>query len=86
MQMMDKKTIRKSSEYIDSLVKGLLEMRGYSEDDDAQYKKIKKELQEVFSLLEIELILCGNCAEDDLLIPTHDCRMYPVELKTEGIK
>ena len=84
--MMDKKTIRKSSEYIDSLVKGLLEMRGYSEDDDAQYKKIKKELQEVFSLLEIELILCGNCAEDDLLIPTHSCRVYPVELKTEGIK
>ena len=84
--MMDKKTIRKSSEYIDSLVKRLLEMRGYSEDDDAQYKKIKKELQEVFSLLEIELILCGNCAEDDLLIPTHSCRVYPVELKTEGIK
>ena len=39
---MDKKTISKSSQYIDSLVKGLLEMRGYSEDDDAQYKKIKK--------------------------------------------
>ena len=72
---MDKKTISKSSQYIDSLVKGLLEMRGYSEDDDAQYKKIKKELQEVFSLLEIELILCANCEEDDLLIPTHDCRI-----------
>ena len=86
VSMMDKKTISKSSEYIDSLVKGLLEMRGYSEDDDAQYKKIKKELQEVFSLLEIELILCGNCTEDDLFIPTHDCRAYPVELKTEGIK
>ena len=84
--MMDKKTIRKSSEYIDSLVKGLLEMRGYSRDDSSQYKKIKKELQEVFSLLEIELILCGNCEEDDLLIPTHSCRVYPVELKTEGIK
>ncbi len=84
--MMDKKTISKSSEYIDSLVKELLEMRSYSRDDSSQYKKIKKELQEVFSLLEIELILCGNCAEDDLFIPTHDCREYPVELKTEGIK
>ncbi len=84
--MMDKKTIRKSSEYIDSLVKELLEMRSYSRDDSSQYKKIKKELQEVFSLLEIELILCGNCTEDDLFIPTHDCRAYPVELKTEGIK
>jgi hypothetical protein len=83
---MDKKTISKSSEYIDSLVKGLLEMRGYSEDDLTQYKKTKKELQEVFSLLEIELILCGNCEEDDLLIPTHNCRMYPVELKTTGLK
>jgi hypothetical protein len=82
---MDKKTIRKSSEYIDSLVKELLEMRGYSRDDSSQYKKIKKELQEVFSLLEIELILCGNCAEDDLFIPTHDCRMHPVELKTTGL-
>jgi hypothetical protein len=75
VSMMDKKTISKSSQYIDSLVKGLLEMRGYSEDDLTQYKKTKKELQEVFSLLEIELILCGNCTEDDLLIPTHDCRI-----------
>ena len=72
---MDKKTISKSGEYIDSLVKALLEIRGYSEDDLTQYKKTKKELQEVFSLLEIELILCGNCTEDDLLIPTHDCRI-----------
>lgn len=71
---MDKKSIRKSSEYIDSLVKGLLEIRGHSEDDDAQYKKVKKEIQQVFSLLEIELILC-SCGEDDLLIPTHDCRI-----------
>jgi hypothetical protein len=75
VSMMDKKTIGKSSQYIDSLVRGLLEMRGHSEDDDAQYKKTKKEIQEVFSLLEIELILCGNCTEDDLLIPTHDCRI-----------
>jgi hypothetical protein len=50
-------------------------MRGHPEDDLTQYKKTKKELQEVFSLLEIELILCGNCEEDDLLIPTHDCRI-----------
>ena len=71
---MDKKTISKSSQYIDSLVKGLLEMRGYSEDDSTQYKKTKKEIQQVFSLLEIELILC-SCGEDDLLIPTHDCRI-----------
>ena len=71
---MDKKSIRKSSEYIDSLVKGLLEIRGHSEDDDAEYKKVKKEIQQVFSLLEIELILC-SCGEDDLLIPTHDCRI-----------
>lgn len=78
---MDKKTISKSGEYIDSLVKGLLEMRGYSEDDLTQYKKTKKELQEVFSLLEIELILCGNCEEDDLLIPTHDCRINTTGLK-----
>jgi hypothetical protein len=83
---MDKKTIRKSNEYIDSLVKELLDMRGYSEDDASQYKKIKKELQEVFSLLEIELILCGNCDEDDLLIPTHNCRKDAVELKTEAIE
>jgi hypothetical protein len=75
VSMMDKKTISKSGEYIDSLVKGLLEMRGHSEDDSTQYKKTKKEIQEVFSLLEIELILCGNCTEDDLLIPTHDCRI-----------
>jgi hypothetical protein len=72
---MDKKIISKSSEFIDSLVKALLEMRGHSEDDLTQYKKTKKELQEVFSLLEIELILCGNCEEDDLLIPTHNCRI-----------
>jgi hypothetical protein len=72
---MDKKIISKSSEFIDSLVKALLEMRGHSEDDLTQYKKTKKELQEIFSLLEIELILCGNCEEDDLLIPTHDCRI-----------
>ena len=72
---MDKKIISKSSEFIDSLVKALLEMRGHSEDDLTQYKKTKKEIQEVFSLLEIELILCGNCEEDDLLIPTHDCRI-----------
>ena len=71
---MDKKSIRKSSEYIDSLVKGLLNIRGHSEDDDAEYKKVKKEIQQVFSLLEIELILC-SCGEDDLLIPTHDCRI-----------
>ena len=83
---MDKKTIRKSNEYIDSLVKELLDMRGYEEDDVSQYKKTKKELQEVFSLLEIELILCGNCDEDDLLIPTHNCRIDPVELKTEAIE
>lgn len=76
---MDKKSIRKSSEYIDSLVKGLLDIRGYSEDDDAEYKKVKKEIQQVFSLLEIELILC-SCGEDDLLIPTHDCR-----IDTEGL-
>ena len=80
VSMTDKKTISKSSEYIDSLVKGLLEIRGYSEDDPTQYKKTKKEIQEVFSLLEIELILCGNCEEDDLLIPTHDCR-----IDTEGL-
>ena len=84
--MMDKKSIRKSSEYIDSLVEQLLEMRGYSKNDESQHRKIKKELQEVFSLLEIELILCGNCNEDDLLIPTHSCRVNPVELKTEGIE
>jgi len=83
---MDKKTIRKSNEYIDSLVKELLDMRGYDEDDASQYKKTKKELQEVFSLLEIELILCGNCDEDDLLIPTHNCRKDAVELKTEAIE
>jgi hypothetical protein len=77
---MDKKTISKSSEFIDSLVKALLEMRGHSEDDSTQYKKTKKELQEVFSLLEIELILCGNCEEDDLLIPTHNC-----EINTTGL-
>ena len=76
---MDKKSIRKSSEYIDSLVKGLLNIRGHSEDDDAEYKKVKKEIQQVFSLLEIELILC-SCGEDDLLIPTHDCR-----IDTEGL-
>jgi len=84
--MMDKKSIRKSSEYIDSLVEQLLEMRGYSKNDEPQHRKIKKELQEVFLLLEIELILCGNCNEDDLLIPTHSCRVNPVELKTEGIE
>ncbi len=77
---MDKKIISKSSEFIDSLVKALLEMRGHSEDDLTQYKKTKKELQEVFSLLEIELILC-SCGEDDLLIPTHDC-----EINTTGLK
>ena len=76
---MDKKSIRKSNEYIDSLVKGLLDIRGYSEDDSTQYKKTKKEIQQVFSLLEIELILC-SCGEDDLLIPTHDCR-----INTEGL-
>ena len=76
---MDKKIISKSSEFIDSLVKGLLEMRGYSEDDSTQYKKTKKEIQEVFSLLEIELILC-SCGEDDLLIPTHNC-----EINTTGL-
>jgi hypothetical protein len=86
VQMMDKKTIRKSSQYIDSLVEQLLEMRGYSKNDEPQHKKIKRELQEVFSLLEIELILCGNCDEDDLLIPTHNCRINAVELKTEAIK
>ena len=77
---MNKKTISKSSEFIDSLIKTLLEMRGHSQDDTAQYKKTKKELQEVFSLLEIELILCGNCEEDDLLIPTHNC-----EINTAGL-
>jgi hypothetical protein len=83
---MDKKTIRKSNEYINSLVKELLDMRGYDEDDASLYKKIKKELQEVFSLLEIVRILCGNCDEDDLLIPTHNCRKDAVELKTEAIE
>ena len=83
---MDKKTIRKSNEYIDYLIKELLEIRGYAEDDTSQYKKTRKELQEVFSLLEIELILCGNCDEDDLLIPTHNCRLDAVELKTEAIE
>jgi hypothetical protein len=83
---MDKNFITKSSEYIDYLIKELLEMRGYSEDDASQYKKTKKELQEVFSLLEIELIACGNCPEDDLLIPTHNCRTDAVELKTEAIE
>jgi hypothetical protein len=83
---MDKKTIRKSNEYIDYLIKELLEIRGYAEDDADQYKTIRKELQEVFSLLEIELILCGNCDEDDLLIPTHNCRLDAVELKTEAIE
>jgi hypothetical protein len=82
---MDKKTIRKSSEYIDYLIVELLQMRGYSGDDANQYKKIKKELQDVFSLLEIELILCGNCDEDDLLIPTHNCRTEQVELKTDAV-
>ena len=84
--MMDKKTIRKSTQYINSLVEQLLEMRGYSKNDEPQHKKIKKELEEVFSLLEIELILCGNCEEDDLFIPTHSCRIDAVELKTESIK
>jgi hypothetical protein len=79
VSMMDKKTISKSGEFIDSLVKGLLEMRGHSEDDSTQYDKTKKELQEVFSLLEIELILC-SCGEDDLLIPTHNC-----EINTTGL-
>ena len=83
---MDKNSITKSSEYIDYLIKELLEIRGYSEDDASQYKKTKKELQEVFSLLEIELIACGNCPEDDLLIPTHNCRKDAVELKTEAIE
>lgn len=83
---MDKNSIRKSSEYIDYLIKELLEMRGYAEDDANQYKTIRKELQEVFSLLEIELIACGNCDEDDLLIPTHNCRLDAVELKTEAIE
>ena len=82
---MDKNSITKSSEYIDYLIKELLEIRGYSEDDASQYKKTKKELQEVFSLLEIELIACGNCPEDDLLIPTHNCRVDAVDLKTEAI-
>jgi hypothetical protein len=86
VQMMDKKTIRKSTQYINSLVEQLLEMRGYSKNDEPQHKKIKKELEEVFSLLEIELILCGNCEEDDLFIPTHSCRIDAVELKTESIK
>ena len=83
---MDKKTIRKSNEYIDYLIKELLEMRGYPQDNVIAYKKTRKELQEVFSLLEIELILCGNCDEDDLLIPTHNCRKDAVELKTEAIE
>ena len=83
---MDKKTIRKSNEYIDYLIKELLEMRGYPQDNAIAYKKTRKELQEVFSLLEIELILCGNCEEDDLLIPTHNCRKDAVELKTEAIE
>jgi hypothetical protein len=86
VQMMDKKTIRKSTQYINFLVEQLLEMRGYSKNDEPQHKKIKKELEEVFSLLEIELILCGNCEEDDLFIPTHSCRIDAVELKTESIK
>ena len=72
---MDKKTIRKSNEYIDYLIKELLEIRGYAEDDASQYKKTKKELLEVFSLLEIELILCGNCDEDHRL---------PIERKAEA--
>ena len=76
---MDKNSIRKSSEYIDYLIKELLEMRGYPQDSAVEYKKTRKELQEVFSLLEIELILC-SCGEDDLLIPTHDCR-----IDTEGL-
>ena len=83
---MDKNSIKKSSEYIDYLIKELLEMRGYPQDDATEYKKIRKELQEVFSLLEIELIACGNCPEDDLLIPTHNCRTDAVELKTEAIE
>ena len=83
---MDKNSIKKSSEYIDYLIKELLEMRGYPQDDATEYKKIRNELQEVFSLLEIELILCGNCDEDDLLIPTHNCRKDAVELKTEAIE
>ena len=83
---MDKNSIRKSSEYIDYLIKELLEMRGYPQDSAVEYKKTRKELQEVFSLLEIELILCGNCDEDDLLIPTHNCRKDAVELKTEAIE
>ena len=83
---MDKNSIKKSSEYIDYLIKELLEMRGYPQDDATEYKKIRKELQEIFSLLEIELIACGNCKEDDLLIPTHNCRKDAVELKTEAIE
>lgn len=83
---MDKKTIRKSNEYIDYLIKELLEMRGRPQDNEVEYKKTRKELQEVFSLLEVELILCGNCEEDDLLIPTHNCRKDAVELKTEAIE
>ena len=83
---MDKNSIKKSSEYIDYLIKELLEMRGYPQDSAVEYKKTRKELQEVFSLLEIELILCGNCDEDDLLIPTHNCRKDAVELKTEAIE
>ena len=46
---MDEKIISKSSEFIDSLVKALLEMRGHSEDDSTQYDKTKKELQEVYN-------------------------------------
>ena len=83
---MDKNSIKKSSEYIDYLIKELLEMRSYPQDSAVEYKKTRKELQEVFSLLEIELILCGNCDEDDLLIPTHNCRKDAVELKTEAIE
>ena len=83
---MDKNSIKKSREYIDYLIKELLEMRGYPQDSAVEYKKTRKELQEVFSLLEIELILCGNCDEDDLLIPTHNCRKDAVELKTEAIE
>ena len=83
---MDKNSIRKSSEYIDYLIKELLEMRGYPQDDATEYKKIRKELQEVFTQLEIELIACGNSEEDDLLIPTHNCRVDAVELKTEAIE
>ena len=45
VQMMDKKTIRKSSQYIDSLVEQLLEMRVYFKNDEPQHKKIKKELE-----------------------------------------